>query len=363
MSGTPQPPGAWETDETRWQAVLDRDPAGAGQFVYAVRTTGVYCRPDCAAKRPNPANVRFFNTPGAARAAGFRPCRRCRPDATPDTSSNPHAAQVVAACRRLEQGGPAPTLAALAREAGLSPSRFHTVFTAHTGVTPRAYASALQARRVRESLSECDQDPIGQVIQRAGYASNGRFYEESTAMLGMTPGAFRNGGSGVQMQSAVGQCALGAVLVAATERGVCAILLGEDPDALRKDLARRFPAATIVDGGADFEAVVAAVIAMVERPAIGLDLPLDIRGTAFQQRVWNALRAIPAGSTTTYAVIAAQLGQPGAVRAVAGACAANPLAVVVPCHRVLRSNGSLSGYRWGVSRKAALLERERDESE
>jgi AraC family transcriptional regulator of adaptative response/methylated-DNA-[protein]-cysteine methyltransferase len=344
-----------DPDADRWGAVLARDPGAAGRFVYAVRTTGVYCRPGCPARRPNRANVRFFATPAGAEAAGFRACRRCRPGA--DAGGEPDA-RVVAACRRIERSRPAPTLAVLARAAGLGPSRFHELFRDHTGLTPRAYAAAVRAGRVREALA--GRSTVTAAIAGAGYASSGRFYEEAPPVLGMSPATFRAGGDGVRIRHADGRCSLGAVLVAATDRGVCAILLGDDPDALRDDLRRRFPAAAIEPGDAAFAATVAAVVALVERPAIGLGLPLDIRGTAFQRRVWEALRAIPIGTTTSYAALAASLGRPSAVRAVAAACAANPLAVAVPCHRVVRSDGALAGYRWGLARKAALLQRERD---
>ncbi len=249
-----------------------------------------------------------------------------------------------------------PSLASLASRAGLSPHHFHRIFKAVTGLTPREYAAAHRARRVRAGLRR--RSTVTEAIYDAGFNSGGRFYATSDEMLGMTPSDYRAGGSHTDIRFAVGECSLGSILVAQSEKGVCAILLGDDPDALVRDLQDRFPRATLIGGDSRFENVVARVVGLVETPAIGLDLPLDVRGTAFQQRVWRALRAIPAGATVSYADLAAKIGSPKAVRAVAQACAANPLAVAIPCHRVVKHDGSLSGYRWGVERKRALLERE-----
>jgi AraC family transcriptional regulator of adaptative response/methylated-DNA-[protein]-cysteine methyltransferase len=345
-------------DAARWGAVLTRDPAAEAAFRYAVTTTGVYCRPTCPARRPLRANVVFFAGSAEAEAAGFRPCRRCRPDGKgPDEAT---AERVTAACRlietRIEAGEGTPELATLAQAAGLGPHHFHRVFKQALGVTPRAYAAESRAGRLRQGLAGAAS--VTEACYDAGFGSSGRFYAEAPAALGMTPGAYRNGGAGAEVRFAVGQCSLGEVLVAATEVGVCAILLGDDPEALVGDIQARFAKARLIGADPSFETMVAKVVGLIEQPAIPLDLPLDIRGTAFQRRVWEALRAIPAGKTRSYGEVAAAVGVPAAVRAVAGACAANPLAVAIPCHRVVRLGGGLSGYRWGVERKRTLLARE-----
>lgn len=341
-------------EDPRWAAVLARDAAADGQFVYSVRTTGVYCRPSCAARTARPENVQFHLTAAAAERAGFRPCKRCRPDQAPLAAQ--HAALVAELCRFIEQAEPAPSLQALATRAGLSRYHVHRIFKAVTGVTPGAYAAAHRATRVRAELGRSG--TVTAAIYGAGYNSSGRFYESSKRMLGMTPRAYRGGGMNTEIRFAIGQCSLGAILVAASELGVCAILLGNEPEALLHELQDRFPHATLLGADAGFEQVVAQVVGLVEAPAIGLDLPLDIRGTAFQQRVWQALREIPAGRTASYSEVAQSIGAPRAARAVGTACAANVLAVAIPCHRVLRRDGILTGYRWGVERKRALLERE-----
>jgi AraC family transcriptional regulator of adaptative response/methylated-DNA-[protein]-cysteine methyltransferase len=341
-------------DEACWAAVVRRDPAADGAFVYSVRTTGIYCRPSCAARRPHRANVAFHPTPAAAEAAGFRACLRCRPGAAPRAER--HAAAVAAACRAIEAAEELPDLAALAAAASMSRFHFHRVFKAATGVTPHAYAAARRTERVRAALGR--RSSVTEAIYDAGFNSSSRFYASSAATLGMTPSAFRGGGADAEIRFAVGASTLGAILVAATDKGVCAIMLGDDPARLVRDLQDQFPAARLDGGDAAFARLVAIVVGFVEAPDSGLDLPLDVRGTAFQQRVWQALREIPPGTTASYAEIAARIGAPRAVRAVAGACAANALAVAIPCHRVVRTDGSLSGYRWGVERKAALLARE-----
>ena len=341
-------------DEARWAAVMGRNPAADGIFVYGVRTTGVFCRPSCPSRAARRANVRFYTDAAAARAAGFRPCLRCRPeDARPDVRQ---AALVDRACRTIEAAETMPDLDALAREAGLSRFHFHRLFKARLGVTPRAYGAARRAARTGAALEHGG--TVTEAIYAGGFESSGRFYAEAPARLGMTPSARRRGGAGETLRFALGQSSLGAVLVAATARGIAAITLGDDPEALLRDLQDRFPAADLQGGDPAFEAVVAQVVGFVEAPHAGLDLPLDIRGTAFQERVWQVLRTIPAGATLSYAEVAARLGAPKAVRAVAGACAANAIAVAIPCHRVVRTGGDLSGYRWGVARKRALLERE-----
>jgi AraC family transcriptional regulator of adaptative response/methylated-DNA-[protein]-cysteine methyltransferase len=340
--------------DARWAAVIARDRAADGSFVYSVSTTGVYCRPSCAARRANPANVRFHASCADAERAGFRPCLRCRPDQPP--LAERQAAKVAEACRRIEAADEAPSLAELAQVAGLSPHHFHRLFRRVTGVTPKAYATACRARRVRDGLPRAD--TVTEAIYGAGFASSGRFYATADKLLGMTPSAYRAGGANTAIRFAVGECSLGSILVASSERGICAILLGDDPDVLVRELEDRFPRARLIGGEAGFEALIAQVVGFVEAPGRGLDLPLDLRGTAFQQRVWRALQEIPAGRTESYAAIARRIGAPSAVRAVARACAANRLAVAIPCHRVVRNDGALSGYRWGVERKRALLDRE-----
>jgi AraC family transcriptional regulator of adaptative response/methylated-DNA-[protein]-cysteine methyltransferase len=339
-------------DERCWRAVIERDRNADGRFVYAVRTTGIYCRPSCPSRRARRENVSFFATPAAAMAAGYRPCKRCRPDGGEDG----RAALITAACRYIEQAEVTPSLAEVAAHVGLSSFHFHRLFKAGTGLTPRAYAAAHRGERVRRALERGS--AVTTALYDAGYNSNGRFYAEADELLGMAPSAYRRGGAGAEIRFAVGECSLGSILVAASSRGVCAILLGDDPQALVRDLEARFPRAHLLGGDDAFERLVATVVGFVEQPAIGLELPLDVRGTAFQQRVWQALRAIPAGATESYGEVAERIGAPRAVRAVAQACAANALAVAIPCHRVVRNDGSLSGYRWGVERKRALLARE-----
>ena len=342
--------------DPRWAAVAARDRAFDGQFYYSVGTTGVYCRPSCAARLARPGNVRFHATGADAEKAGFRPCKRCKPDQP--SLVEQHAAKVAAVCRLIASADEIPALDELARAAGLSPHHFHRVFKAITGVTPRAYAMANRAERVRNELSRSDTS-VTEAIYGAGFSSSGRFYETADQVLGMTPTDYRAGGANAEIRFAVGECSLGSILVARSEKGVCAILLGDDPDALARHLQDRFPRARLVGGDAGFEDLVAKVVGLVEAPAAGFDLPLDIRGTAFQQRVWQALRQIPAGATASYADIARRIGSPTSIRAVAQACAANPIAVAIPCHRVVRTDGALSGYRWGVERKRTLLDRER----
>jgi AraC family transcriptional regulator of adaptative response/methylated-DNA-[protein]-cysteine methyltransferase len=342
------------SEDARWQAVIRRDRAADGTFYYSVRTTGVYCRPSCAARLPRRENVRFHESCAAAERAGFRPCKRCRPNEP--ALAEQRAAAVAKACRLIETAEEMPNLDALARTAGMSRFHFHRVFKSITGVTPKAYAAQHRAQRVRDELGRSA--TVTEAIYGAGFNSNGRFYATSFDVLGMTPTNFRSGGKGAVIRFAVGESSLGSILVAATEKGVCAILLGDDPDGLARELQDRFPQAQLIGGDGAFEQRVAKVVGFVEAPALGLDLPLDIRGTAFQQRVWQALRDIPPGTTATYTEIAERIGAPKAVRAVASACAANAIAVAIPCHRVVRTDGALAGYAWGVERKRALLNRE-----
>jgi AraC family transcriptional regulator of adaptative response/methylated-DNA-[protein]-cysteine methyltransferase len=355
MQGKPILQPAYAGDDARWEAVARRDRGADGHFYYSVRTTGVYCRPSCAARLPLRKNVAFHATREAAERAGFRPCKRCKPDRGGIEAL--HAAGVAAASQLIERSDQLPSLDALAAAAGMSRYHFHRVFKAATGLTPRAYAAAHRARRVREHLRQGDS--VTQALYGAGFNSSGRFYANAGENLGMTPSRFRAGGAGETIRFAVGECSLGAILVAATARGLCAVSLGDEPQALVEELQDRFPKARLVGGDREFEHWVARVVGFVESPRIGLDLPLDIRGTAFQQRVWQALREVPPGHTVSYAQVARRIGAPAAVRAVAQACGANAIAVAIPCHRVVRNDGNLSGYRWGVERKRALLDKER----
>jgi AraC family transcriptional regulator of adaptative response/methylated-DNA-[protein]-cysteine methyltransferase len=341
-------------DDPRWSAVVARDPRADGEFVYAVKTTGIYCRPSSLARLPKPQNVEFFDTAEEAEAAGYRPSKRASKDQS-DVAAQ-HAATVAAACRQIETAETLPALNELADAAGLSSFHFHRVFKAATGLTPKGYAAAHRSRRVRQRLA--DGDSVTDALYDAGFNSNSRFYEAADQLLGMKPGDFRAAGQNNDIRFAVGQCSLGAILVAQSDRGICAILLGDDPHQLVCDLQDQFRRANLIGADAEFEQLIAHVVGFIEAPAIGLDLPLDVRGTAFQERVWQALREIPVGSTASYADIAQRIGSPKAVRAVAQACGANSLAVAIPCHRVVRSDGNLSGYRWGVERKRELLSRE-----
>ncbi|HWC99381.1 MAG TPA: bifunctional DNA-binding transcriptional regulator/O6-methylguanine-DNA methyltransferase Ada [Candidatus Sulfopaludibacter sp.] len=341
-------------DEQRWAAVEGRDKAADGSFYYSVKTTGVYCRPSCGSRPARRENVAFHESCEAAERAGFRPCKRCKPNAAALTEQ--HAEMVAKACRLIQESEEMPGLEELAESAGVSKFHFHRVFREVTGVTPRAYAAEHRAQRVRTELGRSR--TVTEAIYGAGFNSNGRFYAASQEILGMTPTDYREGGSRARIRFAAAECSLGSIVVAATERGVCAILLGDDAETLVRDLQDRFPRAELVGGDREFEQTVARVVGFVEAPGVGLDLPLDVRGTAFQQRVWQALRAVPAGQTVSYAQIAERIGAPKAVRAVAQACGANALAVAIPCHRVVRRDGGISGYRWGVERKRALLERE-----
>ena len=346
-------PVATERDP-RWLSVVKRDAAADDKFVYAVKTTGVYCRPSCPSRRALPENVAFYTTCAEAETAGFRACQRCNPNAASVTKKN--ATLVARACRLIEASDDLPKLDDLAASVGMSAFYFHRQFKAVTGLTPKAYAAAQRAQRVRSELA--GGGSITQAIYGAGFNSSSRFYEKSDEVLGMTPTAFKNGGKDADIHFAVGECSLGSILVACSRKGVCAILIGDDPEEAVRELQDRFPKANLIGGDPGFADLVAKVVGFVEAPRIGLDLPLDMRGTAFQQRVWQALRKIPAGETASYAEIARRIGKPKSVRAVAGACAANSIAVAIPCHRVVRNDGRLSGYRWGVERKRALLAKE-----
>ena len=347
-------PSVFRTDDEKWQAVLNRDSSADEQFYYSVRTTGVYCRPSCAARVARRENVRFHGTTAEAERAGFRPCKRCKPKEAPLRERQ--AAAVAEACRRIENSAEPPSLENLAKVVGLSRFHLHRLFREVTGVTPKAYAAAHRAGRVRKELTRSA--TVTEAIYAAGFNSNGRFYAESSKILGMTPRVFREGAPATAIRFALSECSLGSILVAASAKGICAILMGDDPDLLLRELQDRFPKAALAPGDAAFETCVAKVVAFVDNPRTGLDLPLDIRGTAFQQRVWQAMCEVPLGSTASYTEIAERIGAPKSVRAVAQACAANAIAVAIPCHRIIRSDGGISGYRWGVERKRALLKRE-----
>lgn len=344
----------FDDDEERWAAVLRRDREADSCFYYSVRTTGVYCRPSCPSRMALRKNVAFHATCAEAEKAGFRPCKRCRPSEA--SLDERRAAAVAEACRLIQSCDSTPNLDELAESCGMSRFHFHRVFKTVTGVTPKAYAAAHRMQRVHLKLPKSN--TVTGAIYDAGFNSDGRFYSKSSEMLGMKPSCYRNGGKGISIRFAVGECTLGSILVAATDKGICAILLGDDPEVLLHDLQNRFPKADLVGGDAHFEQLVAKVVGFVEAPKFGLNLPLDLQGTAFQQRVWQALRDIPAGATVSYSELAQRLGMPSATRAIAQACAANHIAVAIPCHRVIRSDGGLSGYRWGVERKRALLESE-----
>jgi AraC family transcriptional regulator, regulatory protein of adaptative response / methylated-DNA-[protein]-cysteine methyltransferase len=341
-------------DDPRWARVVARDKAADGHFWYSVSTTGVYCRPSCPSRTANPSNVQLHDSLASAKATGFRACRRCNPDGPSVEAEN--ATLVAKACRIIEMSEEEPSLEDLAEAVGMSPGYFHRVFKAATGLTPKSYAAAYRANKVREGL--VSGNSVTDAMYDAGFNSSGRFYEKSTGMLGMAPSKYRAGGANEEIRFAVGQSSLGAILVASSKKGVAAILLGDDAEELVHDLQDRFPKASLIGADKDYEAMVARVIGFVEAPEIGLDLPLDIRGTVFQQRVWQALQEIPVGATVSYAELAQRIGAAKAVRAVASACAANNLAVAIPCHRVIRNDGSVSGYAWGVERKRALLDRE-----
>ena len=337
---------------TAWAAVLERDTAHDARFVYAVRTTGIYCRPSCGSRRPRRENVSFFDAPSAAVRAGFRACRRCRPDAV-----RPHAATVARACALIDaaEGAP-PGLTALAGAAGLSLAHFQRLFRREVGLTPKQYAARRQSGRLKARLKQGD--TVTRATFEAGYGAASRVYDRAAAELGMTPATYRRGGRGERISFGVTGTALGRLLVAATERGVCAVALGESDIELEAGLRDEFPHADVVTADRATRAWIAQVVAHLETGASLAAVPIDVRGTAFQWQVWRALRAIPAGTTRSYAEVAAGIGRPSAVRAVAGACADNPVALIIPCHRVVRTDGALGGYRWGIERKRALLARE-----
>jgi len=346
----------YAADEDRWAAVVARDAKADGLFFYSVRTTGVYCRPACPSRRALRVNVRFHASCDAAEAAGFRPCKRCRPR---DMSlAQQHAGAIARACHQIETTAESPSLEALAQVAGMSRFHFHRTFKAVTGMTPKAYAAAKRVQRLHAALPASGS--VTAAIYRAGFNSSSRFYENASASLGMAPSRYRKGGAGMTIRYAVGDASLGMVLVAATDQGVCSIALGDTVETLVRELHGRFPRARLIPGGVSFEQWLDVALRFVDMPGATLDLPLDVQGTVFQHRVWLALRDVPAGRTVSYTELARRIGAPSAVRAVAHACAANPVAIAIPCHRAVRNDGGLAGYRWGLTRKRELLARERD---
>jgi AraC family transcriptional regulator of adaptative response/methylated-DNA-[protein]-cysteine methyltransferase len=344
----------YASDSARWTAVVTRDSQADGHFCYSVKTTGVYCRPSCPSRQAKRENVQFHDSCAEAERAGFRPCRRCQPNGPKPTEQ--YAAIITTACRTIETSETPPALDALARAAGLSRFHFHRLFKQHTGLTPKAYATAHRDAALRRALPQ--RATVTEAIYEAGFNSNSRFYEKSAQTLGMAPQSFRAGGPGETIRFALAECSLGSLLVAASAKGICALALGDSPDQLLRDFQDQFPKAQLLGGDKAFKQTVAQVIAFVEAPRLGLAHPHDIRGTAFQQRVWQALRQIPAGTTVSYSKLAERIGSPRSVRAVASACAANSIAIAIPCHRVVRIGGGLSGYRWGIKRKRSLLDRE-----
>lgn len=345
---------SYSTEQARWEALVRRDLQADGAYVYGVVTTGVYCRPACSSRQPNRENVRFFDTFEQAEEAGFRPCKRCDPR-SPE-GNEPHTEAIARACELIDEAEEPPTLAELASAVGLSPSYLHRLFKRMVGVTPKQYAMEKRLGDVRDRLQT--NATVTEAIYESGFGSSSRFYEDITGKLGMKPSEYRSGGQGMRIHSAVAQSYLGWVQVATTAKGICAIDLADSPGDLRERLHARFPKARFVEDDPNFRVLVSQILAFLESPQDGLDLPLDVQGTAFQRRVWLALREIPPGSTVSYGEIAARIGNPKAARAVAQACASNPVAVAIPCHRVVRSDGNLGGYRWGQERKSKLLEQE-----
>ncbi len=354
LSPSKQPSQPNVADDPRWMRVIARDKTADGQFWYSVTTTGVYCRPSCPSRKPSPKNAQLHNTLQRAQMTGYRACKRCNPDLFEHTDQS--AALITKACRLIEKSNTEPSLDELAAAISCSASHFHRLFKSVTGLTPKQYAAAQRAEKVRRNLSEGKN--VTEAMYDAGFNSSGRFYEKSAEILGMTPTQYRKGGANEQIYFALGATTLGSILVASSKRGVVSILLGDDPEQLLRELQDRFPQAHLIGADKEYEALVAQVVGYVEAPTLGFNLPLDIRGTVFQQRVWRALQQIPAGEKLSYTELAHRLGMPKAVRAVASACAANRIALAIPCHRVVRNNGLLAGYAWGIERKRKLLERE-----
>ena len=344
----------YHTDDARWQAVENRDANADEQFVFGVITTGIFCRPSCRARHPLRQNIRFFQDIHAAQAAGFRPCKRCQPDKAP--LHQQRVERIRRACELMDAREETITLEALAQEMAMSPYHFHRLFKSVTGLTPRAWQTARRHQRLRDALTQGE--AVTPAYYQAGFGSGSSYYRDADSALGMTAKQYRSGGKQLSLRYAIVDCHVGRCLVAQSARGICAILLGDDDAALIAELSALFPHAERHLAQNDFSDILEKVIACIHAPDTRLDLPLDFQGTLFQQQVWEALRTIPAGETVSYQMLAAKVGKPNAVRAVASACGANRLAIIVPCHRVIRHDGKLSGYRWGVARKAALLQHE-----
>lgn len=344
------------TPAERWRIILAHDRRYDGAFVYAVRSTGIYCRPSCPSRRPRRDRVAFFPAPEAAERAGFRPCRRCRPGEA--NGADPRVAMVREACRHIDAHPDQPAnLALLSARAGTTPPRLVRAFRRVLGLTPRQYRDERRLSRFKAQLKE--RPAVGPAVYEAGYGSSSRVYERANAQLGMTPATYARGGRGMRIGYTIVPCPLGRLLVAATERGICRISLGESAASLEADLRREFAAADIHRDTVALDGWVGTILSHLDGAAPYLDLPLHLRATAFQRRVWEALRKIPYGATRSYRDVARSIGNPKATRAVARACATNPAALVIPCHRVIREDGGLGGYRWGLERKEQLLERER----
>lgn len=351
----------FSSDEKRWEAVLAHDAAAEGKFVYGVKTTGVYCWTTCHSRRPLRRNVEFFNTAADAGQAGFRPCKRCKPESAQNSQNELNRRteqQIAELCRTIEANPDGvQKLNELATRAGTSPHTILRVFRKITGITPRKYADAIRLRRLKRGLKSGHD--VTTAMYDAGYGSSSRLYESSAATLGMTPGAYRKGGEGMQIAYTIENSSLGKVLVGATSQGVSAIYLGDKERPLERELRAEYPNAEIRRGSGTLKTYVAQVLNHIQGKQRDLNLPLDVQATAFQRRVWEELRKIPYGSTRSYSEVAKAIGRPKAVRAVANACATNPVCITVPCHRVIGKNGRETGYRWGIERKAALLTQER----
>lgn len=344
----------YHTEDARWQAVENRDAEADGRFVFGVITTGIFCRPSCRARHPLRQNVRFWQDAAAALAAGFRPCKRCQPDKAP--LHQQRVERIRKACELMEAREETMTLEALASEMAMSPYHFHRLFKSVTGLTPKAWQTARRNQRLRDALTHGD--AVTPALYQAGFGSGSSYYRDADSALGMTATQYRSGGKHVNLHYAIIDCHVGRCLVAQSPRGICAVLLGDDDAQLEAQLTALFPHAERHLARSDFSDILERAIACIHTPQTPVDLPLDFQGTLFQQQVWEALRTIPVGETVSYQALAAKVGKPNAVRAVASACGANRLAIIIPCHRVIRQDGQLSGYRWGVTRKAALLQHE-----
>lgn len=349
---------AFKPDENRWNAIVNRDRNVDGIFFYAVKTTGVFCRPSCSSRLPNRENVECFDTCKEATSAGYRPCKRCNP--TAETKNKETEQKIIDACRSIEQSDTPLKLNDLAREAKLSPYHFHRLFKKIVGVTPKQYSSSHQSHRFKENLKTSQS--VTDAIYTAGYSSSSGAYNKRQDHLAMKPKAYRNGAAGLTITYGLAECFLGWVIVASTELGICAIEFGDDPKILPQQVQSRFPKAQLQKAGSGFLTLIKEVIDFIKNPDSDFNIPLDIQGTVFQQQVWSVLRQIKPGDTLSYTEVAEKIGNPNAVRAVATACSSNKLAVVIPCHRVISKDGKISGYRWGVERKKVLLETEKDKS-